>query len=72
MNSDRQAIAREILKTIEYGNLPRDEIERRLEQMIDKELNVPLSVEINKEKVDLCTSLLCKFYTHDRDNISST
>lgn len=69
MNSNRQAIALEILKIIEYGNLSRDEIERRLEQIIDAELNVPLYAEINKEKVDLCNSLLWELYTQGRCDI---
>ena len=66
MGSDRQIIADQILKTIDYGNLPREEIERRLEQIIDAELNVPFNVEINKEKVDLCRSLLWKLYTNGK------
>lgn len=62
MDSDRQIIVDQILKAIDYGNLPRDEIERRLEQIIETELNVPFSAEINKEKVDLCNSLLRRLY----------
>ena len=62
MGSDRQVIADQILKAIDYGNLPQDEIERRLEQIIETELNVPFNAEINKEKVDLCNSLLKKLY----------
>ena len=62
MGSDRQIIADQILRAIDYGKLPKDEIERRLEQIIDTELNVPLDAEINKVKVDLCNSLLMKLY----------
>ena len=51
MDSDRQMIVDQILKAIDYGNLPRDEIERRLVQIIETELNVPFNAEINKEKV---------------------
>ena len=71
MNSNRQAIFQEILKTIEYGNLSRDEIERRVERMIEKELNVPLYAKINKEKVDLCNSLLRKLYMLGENNTNS-
>lgn len=66
MGSDRQIIADQILKAIDYGNLPKDEIERRLEQIIDTELNVPLNAEVNQEKVDLCNSLLHQLYTHGK------
>ena len=62
MDSDRQMIVDQILKAIDYGNLPRDEIERRLVQIIETELNVPFNAEINKEKVDLCNSLLRRLY----------
>ena len=62
MDSDRQMIVDQILKAIDYGNLPRDEIERRLVQIIEPELNVPFNAEINKEKVDLCNSLLRRLY----------
>ena len=64
MGPDRQIIADQILKAIDYGNLPRDEIERRLNQIIDTELDVPSNTEINQEKVDLCSSLLHQLYTH--------
>lgn len=63
MSHDRQAIADEILKAIEYGHLPTDEIERRLQRIKDEELSGSVYDEYNKTKVDICTSLLCHLYT---------
>lgn len=63
MSHNRQAIADEILKAIEYGHLPTDEIERRLQRIKDDELSGSVYDEYNKTKVDICTSLLCHLYT---------
>ena len=60
MGSDRLTIIVQILKAIDYGNLSLDEIERRLEQIIEAELNVPFGTEIDHVKVKLCCSLLYK------------
>lgn len=61
---DRQIIADQILKAIEYGELPREEIERRLNQIIDDELSSAISDETSMTKVDMCNSLLWRLYTH--------
>lgn len=61
---DRQIIADQILKAIEYGELPREEIERRLNQIIDDELSSDMLDEADMTKVDMCNSLLWRLYTH--------
>ena len=40
MDTNRQTKVRQILKAIEYGNIPREEIRQRLQQIIDDELSV--------------------------------
>ncbi len=35
---DRQMIADQILEAIEYGELPREEIERRLNRIVEEEM----------------------------------
>ncbi len=44
MVSDRQMIVMQILKAIDYGNLSLDEIVKRLNQIIEAELNVPFDI----------------------------
>lgn len=61
---DRQMIADQILKAIEYGKLPREEIERRLNRIIDEELSSGTSDDADMTKVDMCNSLLWRLYTH--------
>ena len=62
MGSDRQIIAMQILKAIDYGNLSLDEIVKRLNQIIEAELNVPFDTEIDHVKVKLCCSLLNRLF----------
>ncbi len=62
MNHDRETLADEILRTIEYGHLPLKEIERRLQRIIDEELIGSIFDEYNETKVELCTSLLYCLY----------
>ena len=65
MSDDRQAYADQILRAIEYGKLPQEEIERRLQQILDEELSGPVDAAYNHTKVELCTSLLWEYYTHN-------
>lgn len=64
MKTERQIIAEQILREIDYGNLPRKEAERRVLNIIEAELSVPLGTKVNMEKVRLCNSLLREFATH--------
>lgn len=64
MCSDRRIVADQILRAIDYGNLPKTEIERRIKAILDEELNIPMEGTVNMLKVDLCNSLLWQLYTH--------
>ena len=47
-----------ILKTILYGDLSKQEMERRLQEVIDEELSGPLNAPADMELVEKCQSLL--------------
>lgn len=64
MDSDRQQCADQILKAIEYGQLSKVEIERRLNKLIDDELAGSIDSEHNATIVELCNSLLWQLKTH--------
>ena len=66
MDSDRHNAADQILKAIDYGNISESEIERRIDRILDNELNVPIHTKVNLTKVNLCNSLLWQLYTHGR------
>ena len=53
-----------ILKTILNGNLSKKEIERRLQEVIDKELSGPLDAPADMELVEKCQSLLWELATN--------
>ena len=63
MCNDRNTVAEQILKTIEYGLLPVAEIERRLEQIISEALAGPIGAEYDSVKAELCCSLLQRIYS---------
>lgn len=67
MDHDRRACADQILKAIEYGHIPKKEIERRLYEIIDSELSGPLHAEWDRTKVDLCHELLWELYTNGEE-----
>ena len=69
MCDDRQSAADQILKAIEYGFLPVDEIERRLQKTISEELSCPIDAEYDREKVELCYSLLQQIHLEKRIDI---
>ena len=64
MSNDRQACADQILKAIDYGKLPADEIQARLRQMIRDELSGAEQSDSGRLRVELCNSLLWQLYTH--------
>ena len=53
-----------ILKTILNGDLSKKEIERRLQEVIDKELSGPLDAPADMELVEKCQSLLWELATN--------
>lgn len=61
---DRRQYADQILNAINYGRLPKNEIERRLQKIINEELSGSFNAEYNSEKVALCNALLWQLYTH--------
>ena len=65
MSHDREALADEILRTIEYGHLPFKETEQRLQRIINDELAGSIFDEYNETKVELCTSLLYCLYVNN-------
>ena len=69
MRDDRQSAVDQILKAIEYGLLPVDEIERRLQKIISEELSCPIDAEYDEEKVDFCYSLLQQIHLEKRIDI---
>ena len=71
MLDDRQQAADQILEAIEYGLLPVEEIERRLRQIIDEELSGSLDTDYNKDKVEICCSLLQRICTDQEFDIDS-
>ena len=66
MDSDRHHCADQILEAIEYGQLSKEEIERRLNKIIDDELSEPVDADYDATKVELCNSLLWQLRTHGR------
>ena len=66
MDSERKSIAKQILEAIEYGNISESEVERRLDRILDEELNVSIHTKVDMTKVNLCNSLLWQLYTHGR------
>ena len=69
MDDDRQRNVGQILKTIEFGSLSREEIEKRLSEMIETELSKPNEQEVNTDLIDLCTSLLWQLHTHGNNSL---
>lgn len=69
MRDDRQSAVDQILKAIEYGLLPVDEIERRLQKIISEELSCPIDAEYDEEKVEFCYSLLQQIHLEKRIDI---
>ena len=67
MDHDRRSCADQILKAIEYGHIPKKEIESRLYEIIDSELSGPLHAEWDRTKVDLCHELLWELYTNGEE-----
>ena len=63
MDEGRTERARQILQAINNGNLPVEEIRRRLFAMAEEELSGPLNREYDKVKVELCESLLWESMT---------
>ncbi len=63
MCNDRNTVAEQILKTIEYGLLPAAEIERRLETTLSEALAGPIGAEYDSIKAELCCSLLQRIYS---------
>ena len=64
MDSDRQQCADQILEAIEYGQLSREEIEGRLNQIIDDELSGAIDADYKATKIEICNSLLWQLQTH--------
>ena len=60
MNGEQSALL-EILNAIEYGNLSTEETRRRLEELIDNEIN-KTNAPANMEIVDECEKLLWDLY----------
>lgn len=71
MDSDRQQCADQILEAIEYGQLSKEEIERRLNQIINDELSAPEDTGYDAAKVELCNSLLWQLQTHGQIHLQS-
>lgn len=71
MDSDRHHCADQILEAIEYGQLSKEEIERRLNQIIDDELSAPVDTGYDAAKVELCNSLLWQLHTHGKIHLQS-
>ncbi len=63
MDEGRTERARQILQAIDNGNLPVEDIRRRLFAMAEEELSGPLDREYDKVKVELCESLLWESMT---------
>ena len=66
MCNDYDAATDEILKAIQYGLMPIDEIEKRLQGIVEQELSGSIDAEYNREKVELCNSLLQQIYTNQK------
>ena len=60
MDTNRQTKVRQILKAIEYGNIPREEIRQRLQQIIDDELSGAVEAKYDQEKIEICSDLLMR------------
>lgn len=71
MDYDRQECADQILEAIEYGQLSKEEMERRLNQIINDELSGPVDANYDAGKVELCNSLLWQLQTHGRIELQS-
>ena len=71
MDNDRQQCADQILESIDYGHLSREEIERRLNQIIDNELSGPIDADYDATKVAQCNSLLWQLQTHGKIELQS-
>ncbi len=66
MENDRQQCADQVFETIEYGQLSREETEKRLNQIIEEELSGPVDADYDAAKVELCNSLLWQLQTHGK------
>ena len=74
MNGDRGAAVKQIMKAIEYGTLPTDEIQRRLMELIQKEANRadgPADEEIISACMDLMEHFQGREYVEDKARISA-
>ncbi len=65
MNGERKSCTKRILSAIEYGKLPNDETERRLNALIEAEVNKTDSAA-DMELMKACQSLLWQLHTHGR------
>lgn len=74
MNGDRGAAVTQIMKAIEYGNLPADETQRRLMELIQKEANrtdSPADEELISACMDLLERLQGREYEEDEMRIAA-
>ncbi len=65
MDGERKSCTERILSAIEYGKLPNDETERRLNALIEAEVNKTDSAA-DMELMKACQSLLWQLHTHGR------
>ncbi len=63
MDGERKAYTERILSAIEYGRLPNDETERRLNALIESEVN-KTDDAVDMGLIDACQSLLWQLHTH--------
>lgn len=63
MDGERTSYTERILSAIEYGKLPNDETERRINALIEAEVNKTDSAA-DMELIDACQSLLWQLHTH--------
>lgn len=63
MNGERESYTERILNAIEYGRLSMDETERRLNALIEAEVNKTDSAA-DMDLIEACQTLLWQLYTH--------
>ena len=61
MNGDNRSCEDQILRAIDYGNLPQEEIERRLRNLIEVEIS-RTDAPADLEMIDACQSLLLEMH----------
>lgn len=61
MNGDNRSYEDQILRAIDYGNLPQEEIERRLRNLIEAEIS-RTDTPADLEMIDACQSLLLEMH----------